>query len=235
MTIKVAFVKEHAHWAKILSSIFFTTFIRTIFHFDKHSYSCKAYAIFFNQKWMSEQNIVAYRPTVKRSLCKQQPLLGNALYIHARNNITKVMQHISNQRIGKHVSTTIGRLLKVMFSAGSAPGLYNEDLRPAEGIERVQCSAESRAEKKQLGGWFEMAVSLGASQLKVSLWREDLEVGVKWPPDWELSVDALQGRLRRDGAIIELGNWESSVAGYLVNRKDLRGGSWRISIVRSRC
>jgi hypothetical protein len=57
----------------------------------------------------------------------------------------KVMQHVSRQQIGKHAPTTIERLLKAVFPVGSAPGLYNEDLRPGEVIERVQCSVESRA------------------------------------------------------------------------------------------
>jgi hypothetical protein len=49
---------------------------------------------------------------------------------------------IYRQRIGKHAV----ELLKVVFSAGSAPRLYNEDSRSGEGIiERelmVGCSVE---------------------------------------------------------------------------------------------
>jgi hypothetical protein len=52
-------------------------------------------------------NIPAYRPVAKRWICKQQPLLGNARYIHVRNSRTTVMQPVSRQRIGKHTSKRI--------------------------------------------------------------------------------------------------------------------------------
>jgi hypothetical protein len=31
-----------------------------------------------------------------------------------------------------------------------------------------------------------MAASLGASQFKVNLWRDDKGIDMKWPPAWEL-------------------------------------------------
>jgi hypothetical protein len=54
---------------------------------------------------------------------------------------------------------TIG-LFEAAFSVGSAPRLYSEDLRPAEGS-----SGGSQPVKRKLGGWCEMAASLGPSQL----------------------------------------------------------------------
>jgi hypothetical protein len=51
---------------------------------------------------------------------------------------------------------------------------------------------------------------------------------------WQLSRP-LQGRLRRDGAIVELTVDKSSVAGYSSDSNDVIAGSWRISTVGSRC
>jgi hypothetical protein len=51
---------------------------------------------------------------------------------------------------------------------------------------------------------------------------------------WQLSR-ALQGRLRRDGAIAEFTVDKSSVAGYSPGSNDMSTGSWRISTVRNRC
>jgi hypothetical protein len=78
------------------------------------------------------RNIVAYRRFAMRWLCKYQPLLGNACYIHPRNNRTIAMQPVSRQRNGKYASTTIEWLLETVFYVGSAPRLYNEDPRPVE-------------------------------------------------------------------------------------------------------
>jgi hypothetical protein len=70
---------------------------------------------------------VAYRPVSKRWLCKQQPLLGNARYKHARNNKITVTQPVSRQRMGKQASTTIEWLLETVFSVRSVQSGYKED------------------------------------------------------------------------------------------------------------
>jgi hypothetical protein len=57
-------------------------------------------------------------------------------------------------------------------------------------------------------------------QLRVSLWREGYEIGVKWPPAWD--------------PVTWVVSWEAVLQGRLW-QEDLSAGSWRISIVRSRC
>jgi hypothetical protein len=70
-------------------------------------------------------------------------------------------------------------------------------------------------------------------QLKVSLWREDQEVGVKWPPAWVPVSWALWGRLRRDGAIAELTVDKSSA--WVAVTRGPENRKLRISTVRSHC
>jgi hypothetical protein len=78
----------------------------------------------------------------------RQPLLGNGLV-----NVPAAT--------GTHA--TIEELLEMLFSTWPMLRCYNRD-----SLERlVQCSVESWAVKRRLGGWHEMATSLGASQLIV--------------------------------------------------------------------
>jgi hypothetical protein len=72
--------------------------------------------------------------------------------------------------------------------------------------------------KRRLGGSCEMA----ASQL------------TQLVEGWQLSR-AVQGRLRRDGAVIELTVDKGSIAGYSPDSSDVSAGSCRISSVRIRC
>jgi hypothetical protein len=51
---------------------------------------------------------------------------------------------------------------------------------------------------------------------------------------WQFS-QAVQGRLRRDGAVVALTIKKSLVAGYSPGSNDLSAGSSRISTVRSHC
>jgi hypothetical protein len=84
------------------------------------------------------------------------------------------MKTVCRQRIGKHVpaatNTTIESLLETVFSIPSMQSGYNEDNlgRPGwlsvVGWQRV----ENQPVKRRLGGWCEMAASLGVScQLRV--------------------------------------------------------------------
>jgi hypothetical protein len=57
--------------------------------------------------------------------------------------------------------TIMERLLETVFSVGSAPRLYSEDTGQ---FISVECSSvESQPVKRRLGGWCEMAASLGPS------------------------------------------------------------------------
>jgi hypothetical protein len=72
------------------------------------------------------------------------------------------------ERLGKHVivatdaHATIEELLETVFSTRSMLS-YNRD-----GLERIQCSVESRSVKRRLGGSCEIDASLRTSRLKVS-------------------------------------------------------------------
>jgi hypothetical protein len=70
---------------------------------------------------------VAHSPVDKQWLCKQQTLLGNARYIHARNNRTTVMKPVSRQRISKQAFTTMRWSLETVFSVRSVQNCYKED------------------------------------------------------------------------------------------------------------
>jgi hypothetical protein len=70
-------------------------------------------------------------------------------------------------------------------------------------LKTSELSVENQPVKRRLGGWCEV------------------------PPlveGWQLSR-ALQGRLRRDGAIVELRVDKSSVAAYLLDSNDVSAGS----------
>jgi hypothetical protein len=73
----------------------------------------------------------------------------------------------AGERLGKHVpaATDTHATREELLEIRSVPRYYNRD-----GFEqRVQCSAESRAVKRRLGGWCELPTNLGVSQLKVRL------------------------------------------------------------------
>jgi hypothetical protein len=77
--------------------------------------------------------------------------------------------------------TTIEELLEVVFSVGSTLWLYSKDPRLAK-YRSVEGWQFSWVLQGRLRRWcYSWLVSC---QLKVSLWREDWEAGVKWPPAW---------------------------------------------------
>jgi hypothetical protein len=71
--------------------------------------------------------IVAYTPDAKRRLWKQQALLGNARYIHARNKRTTIMQPFYRQRICKYASITVEWVLETVFSVRSVQSSFNKE------------------------------------------------------------------------------------------------------------
>jgi hypothetical protein len=72
------------------------------------------------------------------------------------------MQPISRQRIGEHVPattnthTTIELLLETVFLCGPCRGVTLTTIAAIQ-------SVESQSVKRRLGGWYEMAASLGPS------------------------------------------------------------------------
>jgi hypothetical protein len=115
--------------------------------------------------------------------------------------------------------TTREGFLEAVFSVGYAPRLYNEDTtRPAVSFQQfswvkwrevvgwwvgVQLAVWSQYVKRRLGGWREMAASLGPSQLTRilhgRLWQEDLSVG-----SWRISLGRSRCQETASGDCIRL-------------------------------
>jgi hypothetical protein len=78
------------------------------------------------------------------------PLLGK--YLETNNETTAIAMQLP----GKHASTTIVLLSETVFRTWSVQRGYKED-------SWSELSAESQPVKRRLGGWCEMATSLGVS------------------------------------------------------------------------
>jgi hypothetical protein len=96
------------------------------------------------------------------------------------------MQPVSIQRIGKHSSITIGLLLETMFSIRSAQSDYQEDNWAIQLVEGWQFSRalQGRLRRDDSIGSCSVSCELSVGSQPV---KGRLEVGVKWPPAWELA------------------------------------------------
>jgi hypothetical protein len=155
--------------------------------FDRNVWNNHAYMSPVNRKLISSfssLNIVAYRLVAKWWLCKQWPLLGNTRNIHTCNNRTTGLCNpiLSNGSVNtfpqKRTHATIeewcfwcdlqwGVILKKFKLANSTEWSEVKWSEVKWGSwllgERVQLSVESQPVKRRLGGWCQMAASLGPS------------------------------------------------------------------------
>jgi hypothetical protein len=128
---------------------------------------------------------------------------------HANN-----IRAIGRQLLGKRVSAAkdIHATVEVLLDYNNGNGVFyvvhaecykQGQLSSRAEVVSCQLSVESQPVKRRLECWCEMATSLGPSQMS----------------------RALQGRLRRDGTIVELTVDKSSVVGYLLDTNDVSVGS----------
>jgi hypothetical protein len=100
---------------------------------------------------------------------------------------------VSKQRFGKQVSVatdTNATTEERCFLWGPCRHAISRTVWSNELVIGLELSAVQLSE---VAGWWVSSVNR-AVQLKVSLWREDYEVGVKWPPAWDpvISDDSWQ-------------------------------------------
>jgi hypothetical protein len=101
----------------------------------------------------SQTDIVAYL----LKACTVEPEKQSLLAKGSDRTFVSMQQILYKQQMNRNRGT--------VFYVRSVPRCYNRD-----GLQqRVQCSVESRAVKRRLEGWCEMAASLGASRSKVRL------------------------------------------------------------------
>jgi hypothetical protein len=101
---------------------------------------------FYSDRYVTEENTLAYRPVAKWWLCKQRQLLGNAGNIQPRNNRKTVFSGVgpaavSRQRLGQHVHVatnmhaTIELFLETVFRTRLCKGVIWKTIEATQSVE----------------------------------------------------------------------------------------------------
>jgi hypothetical protein len=107
---KICTQDPKSSWSSFFTCVLFL-FYHTSFSIFWNVILLDQFQLHLDHMFPSRQHNVAYRPGAKRWLCKQQPLLGNARYIHARKNRITVFHvarsaAVSGKQLSKQVPAT---------------------------------------------------------------------------------------------------------------------------------